>query len=137
MADLGAALVAILVVMLNVPGARAGVLVAAGLAGLRYRAVMPVAIAGNTVFYGWHIALGFVAGPSAAAMLEGMTLPLLPVLLGLALLGLVVWLALRGRRRAGSRPEEAALDRLHAWTEAACPACLAATALQRLSARSA
>ncbi|MBI2911421.1 MAG: hypothetical protein HYY05_04705 [Chloroflexi bacterium] len=107
---------------------------AAGLAGLAYRAVMPVAVAGNTVFYGWHIALGFVAGPSAAALLEGMNLPLLPVVLGLALLGLALWLVLRGRRRAGA-PEEAALDRLHAWTEAACPACLAATALQRLSAR--
>lgn len=120
---------------LNVPGARAGVVVAAGLAGLTYRAVMPAAIAGNTIFYGWHIALGFVAGPSAAALLEGVNLPLMPVLLGLALLGLVVWLALRGRRRAGARPEEATLDSLHSWTEAACPACLAATALQRLSAQ--
>ena len=67
------------------------------------------------------VALGFIVGPSAATLLAGANLPFALVVLVLAVLGLLGWLVLRGRRRAG----------LHAWTEAACPACLIATALQR------
>ncbi len=115
---------------LNVPGARAGVVVAAGLAGWAYAPFVPAMVAGGAVFYGWHVALGYLAGPSATAILQQVRLPLLPALLGLAALGLVVWLLLRGRRPHPA-PESGVLDRLHSWTEAACPACLAATALQR------
>src|SRR3972149_2223894 len=39
---------------LNVPGARAGIIPAAGLAGLAYPAFAPAVVGGGSVFYGWH-----------------------------------------------------------------------------------
>ena len=114
---------------LNVPGARAGIIPAAGLAGLAYPAFAPAMVGGSSIFYGWHIALGYIAGPSATALLENLHLPLLPVVAGIAILGLIVWLMMRGRKKAG--PEQSALDRVHAWTEAACPACLAISLVQQ------
>ncbi|GAB4445638.1 MAG: hypothetical protein Fur0044_41870 [Anaerolineae bacterium] len=113
---------------LNIPGARAGITPAAGLARLAYPVFAPAMLGGSGIFYAWHIALGYLVGPSATELLEGINLPLLPVLVGLAVLGLLGWLFLR-RRKSGQQPEESTLDRLHAWTEAACPACLALAAL--------
>ncbi len=112
---------------LNVPAARSGVVAAAGVAGLSYRAFAPPMLAGNSVFYGWHIALGFIAGPAALAFLERTNTSLLLVFAALAVLGLLGWLALK--RRNGAATKADTLERLHAWTEAACPGCLALTAL--------
>jgi len=118
---------------LNVPGARAGIIPASGLAGLTYPNFAPAMMSGSTVFYGWHIALGFIVGPSATALLENLHLPLGPIVAGLAVLGLIIWLFLRGRKRkAEATPEENVLDRIHSWTEAACPACLAITVVQQM-----
>jgi membrane protein DedA with SNARE-associated domain len=119
---------------LNVPGARAGIIPAAGLAGLGYPVFAPAMVGGSSVFYGWHIALGYLVGPAATSLLEGLHLPLGPVVAGLAALGLVVWLALRmrGRKPSAAAPEQSTLDRLHSWTEAACPACLAISAVQTM-----
>lgn len=120
---------------LNVPGARAGIIPAAGLAGMGYPVFAPAMVSGSSIFYGWHIALGYLVGPSATDLLENLHLPIGPVVAGLAVVGLMVWLALRVRgRRAGTQaePEHSALDRLHSWTEAACPACLAITAVQQM-----
>ena len=115
---------------LNVPGARAGIIPAAGLAGLTYPAFAPAMVGGSSVFYGWHIALGYLAGPSATSLLENLHLPIGPVFAGLAVVGLGVWLVLRGRRKGG--PERSTLDRVHSWTEAACPACLAINIVQQM-----
>ncbi len=115
---------------LNIPGARAGITPAAGLARLRYPLFAPAMLGGSGIFYGWHIALGYLAGPSATQLLEGVHLPLLPVIAGLAVLGLLGWLFLRRRKSGQHGPEDSTLDRLHSWTEAACPACLAITLLQ-------
>jgi len=114
---------------LNIPGARAGIIPAAGLAGLTYPAFAPAMISGSSIFYGWHIALGYIIGPSATALLENLHLPILPVVAGLAILGLIVWLFMRGRRKGAA---ESTVDIVHSWTEAACPACLAITAYQKL-----
>jgi membrane protein DedA with SNARE-associated domain len=109
---------------LNLPGARAGIIPAAGLAGLGYSAFTLAMLGGSGVFYGWHIALGYLAGPSAAALLARLNLPILPVLLVLAVVGVAGWLLLRRRaRRRG-----AVLATGHEWTEAACPVCLALAA---------
>ena len=60
---------------LNVPGARAGMIIAAGLAGFPLRAFAPAMVAGSSLYYGWHVALGFIVGPSAARLLAGANLP--------------------------------------------------------------
>jgi membrane protein DedA with SNARE-associated domain len=117
-----------IILALNVPAARAGVVAAAGVAGFTYRAFAPAMVAGNSVFYGWHIALGFLVGPAALALLQQANASLVAVFAALAMLGLLAWLILK---RRGSRDAAAGntLDRLHTWTEAACPGCLAMTAL--------
>lgn len=118
-----------IILALNVPAARAGVVAAAGVAGLTYRGFAPAMLAGNSVFYGWHIALGFIAGPAALALLERMNVSLLGVLAALAVVGLLGWFLLRRRRGRADGVEADTLDRLHTWTEAACPGCLALTAI--------
>jgi membrane protein DedA with SNARE-associated domain len=125
-----------IVVGINLPGARAAIIPSAGLSGMAYRVFAPAMILGSSLFYGWHIALGFIIGPSAATLLNHLNVPLLPIFLGLTLLGLVVWLVLRRRRKAAAAamPAESILERLHAWSEAACPACLAVAAFERFSA---
>ena len=115
---------------LNIPGARAGIIPAAGLAGLSYPSFTLAMVAGSGIFYAWHVALGYIAGPTATTLLERLDLPAGPVLLALALLGLIGWLYLRSRRKQGAEAERATLDSLHTWTEAACPACLAISLLQ-------
>ena len=114
---------------LNVPAARAGVVAAAGVAGLTYRAVAPAMVVGNSVFYGWHIALGFIVGPAALAFLEQANASLVVVVAALAVLGLLGWLILRRGRKGQAEAEGGTLARIHTWTEAACPGCLAMTAL--------
>jgi membrane-associated protein len=105
---------------MNVPGARAAVLPAAGLARLGFVPATVATVAGSLVFYGWHVALGYVAGPAAAALIERYSLGVLLVLGALAVVGLAAWFVIR--RRA---------DAARAWTEAACPACLAITIARR------
>jgi membrane-associated protein len=118
---------------LNLPGARAGIVVAAGLARLTYAIFAPWMVAGSAVFYSWHVALGYLVGPSATTLLDNVHLPIGPVIALLALVGLGGWLVLR-RRRQSSVAESSTLDCLHSWTEAACPACLAVAAVERLRA---
>jgi len=115
---------------LNVPGARAGIIPASGLSKLAYTAFAPSMIGGSGVFYGWHIALGYLVGPSAESLLHD--LPIVPILVGLSLLGLVVWFVLRRRLRGQNVPEASVIDTLHSWTHAACPACLTITAVQQI-----
>lgn len=104
---------------LNLPGARAAIIPAASLVGMPYPAFSPAMLGGSGLFYAWHIALGYALGPSAQTVLEGANLPIVLVAAGLAGVGLVGWLLLR--RRAGRSTTEA----VQAWTQAACPACLA------------
>jgi membrane protein DedA with SNARE-associated domain len=104
---------------LNVPGARAAVTPAAGIARLAFLRFAVAAIAGSLVFYGWHILLGYLVGPVATELLERSTTPLLAALVILALAGLAGWLWMRRRSGAPAR----------SWVDAACPACLAVTAL--------
>ena len=104
---------------MNIPGARAAVLPAAGLARLRFVPVTAATVGGSLVFYGWHVALGYLAGPAATVLVERYSLGVIAVLGILALAGLAVWLVWR---RAGA---------VRSWTEAACPACLVITAARQ------
>jgi membrane protein DedA with SNARE-associated domain len=105
---------------LNVPGARAGVIPAAGVARLAYARFAVAAVSGSLVFYGWHVALGFLVGPAMAAVFERQLMLALAALAVLAAIGALGWWLLR-RRGSAAR----------SWTEAACPACLAVTAIRR------
>ena len=115
---------------LNVPGMRTGTTVAAGLAGMRYVVFAPAMVAGSTLFYGWHVALGYLVGPTATHLLETVNTPLVLVVVGLAIVGLIGWLVLRRRHRAATPAASPEAAPVHAWTEAACPACLTVTTVQ-------
>lgn len=106
---------------LNVPGARAAVIPAAGLARMSFVPFALATVVGSLVFYGWHIALGYVVGPAAGALVERSVTLLVAAMALLAGIGGVAWFLLR--RRA---PEGAG----RAWTEAACPACIAIAAVR-------
>jgi membrane protein DedA with SNARE-associated domain len=110
---------------LNVPGARAAVIPAAGLARLAFLRFTVAAITGSLLFYGWHILLGYLVGPVATELLERYSTPLLAALVILAFAGLVGWLWMRRRSGAAAR----------SWVDAACPACLAITAVGRSPSR--
>ncbi|MBI4219033.1 MAG: hypothetical protein HY682_02740, partial [Chloroflexi bacterium] len=117
---------------LNVPGARAGAVAGAGLAGLSYRRFVPALIAGSTVFYAWHVALGYAIGPAAETAIANLNFRLAAGVIGLGVVGLFGWILvrrLRTRSRDGKQLEAASL---RSWSEAACPGCLAATALRGL-----
>jgi len=105
---------------LNIPGARAAVIPAAGLARLAFVPFTVATIAGSLVFYGWHIALGYLAGAPAAALLERYSLAVLIAIAALALAGLLVWLGMRRRRSAA----------VSSWADAACPVCLGFAAMR-------
>ncbi len=109
---------------LNIPGARAAVIPAAGLARLAFVPFTIAAIAGSIVFYGWHIALGYVVGPAATTLLERYAALILAAVVILAVAGLVVWFLVRRGARLSDR------GAVRSWTEASCPACLAVTALR-------
>ncbi len=105
---------------LNIPGARAAVIPAAGLARLAFIPFTIAMIAGSIAFYGWHVALGYLVGPAATALVERYTALAIALVALLAAGALVAWFVLR--RRGGAA---------RGWTEAACPACLAVTAVRR------
>ncbi|MBI2773756.1 MAG: VTT domain-containing protein [Chloroflexi bacterium] len=110
---------------LNVPGARAAVIPAAGVARLPFAPFTAAMVAGSLVFYAWHVALGYAIGPSAVALLERGSAFVVAGLIALAAVGAVGWLVLRRRARLAGG------GALRSWTDAACPACLAITALRR------
>jgi membrane protein DedA with SNARE-associated domain len=85
---------------LNIPGIRPAIVPASGLAGLRYRAFAPAMVAGTSLYYGWHVALGYVLGPAAVQFLAHLHFPIWPFIAALALLAVVIWLVRRARRKA-------------------------------------
>lgn len=115
---------------LNLPGARAGVVPGAGLSGMSFRTFLPAMIAGSSIFYAWHIALGYAIGPAAEAAIANLNLALIAGLVGLGVLGIIGWTWLRRRRRAATGRVESPLATARSWTEAACPGCLAMSVLQ-------
>lgn len=110
------------------PGVRAAAAIAAGLAGLSYGTFLTGLTIGSLLWILFHTLLGFFAGPWVLAALQSVHLPLIPLVAGLLLLGIVVWLTL-GFARSRSRRSAGVEERLRAWTEAGCPVCLAIGAL--------
>lgn len=107
---------------LNVPGARAAVIPAAGVARMAFRTFAVASLLGSLVFYGWHVALGYLVGPAAGALVERSVTLAVGAVVVLVALGAVGWYLLRHRAPAGAAGS---------WSEAACPACLAISAVRR------
>jgi len=105
------------------PGVRVPAIAASGIAAMPMRSFGPGLIVGNTVFVGGHFLLGFAVGLPAVALIQGAA-PVLAVaaFVALAALGAVGWLIVRRRRHAG---DPAASGDYTAWSDAACPACIA------------
>jgi membrane-associated protein len=108
------------------PGLRIGAISASGLAALPFPVFLGGLVAGNTLFVGGHFLLGFVVGAPALALVasEGGVAVGVVLVVVLAALGAAGWAWLRRRRRAAAVSIEG-LPSVGAWTEAACPACLA------------
>ena len=87
---------------------------AAGGSGIAARRALPALVIGSSVFLQLHLALGIVLGPAARDLLDEARGPAVAVLALLVVGAAVFWWRRRRGRAAGE-----------AWTEAACPACLA------------
>ncbi|MEA2574876.1 MAG: hypothetical protein QOH93_2174 [Chloroflexia bacterium] len=111
------------------PGLRIGAVAACGLASVPLGTFSIGLLAGTILFVGFHTLLGFFAGPGVGAVLSNFNIPLLPVLLILAIAGLIAWFFIKRRQRATSTDD--AVPALLDWADACCPVCLAAAALER------
>jgi membrane protein DedA with SNARE-associated domain len=104
------------------PGVRVPAIAASGVAALPMRSFAPGLVAGNTLFVGAHFVLGFAVGLPAVAFVQSAA-PALAIgaFVAFAVMGAVGWFLIRRRRRmaTGERSGYAA------WSDAACPACLA------------
>jgi len=111
------------------PGLRIGAVAACGLAAVPIATFALGLLAGTVLFVGFHTMLGYLAGPSVTALLDGLNVPVWVLLLILVLVGLAGWLILWSRKRKARADGETAA--VFDWADACCPACLAAAALER------
>jgi membrane protein DedA with SNARE-associated domain len=117
------------------PAVRVGAIAASGLAGLALPSFVAGLVVGNGLFVTAHFALGLVVGPPAVAAVSASSGPVLGLVafVVLAGLGALGWRWLRSRARARATAASEAGDEAlalpsmgsGAWTDAACPACLA------------
>jgi membrane protein DedA with SNARE-associated domain len=120
------------------PGLRVGAISASGIAALPYPVFLAGLIVGNTLFVSAHFVLGYVIGPAAASVVAaagGAAIAIVAVVV-LAALGAAGWRALQRRRSARiSQVTPVTLEPAGyaAWTEAACPACLAISLVERVA----
>ncbi|HYO49428.1 MAG TPA: DedA family protein [Chloroflexia bacterium] len=113
------------------PGLRVGAVAACGLAAVPLSTFVAGLVAGTLLFVGFHTMLGYVAGPGISTVLDSVSIPVLPVLLAVAVIGLVGWLLIRARRKRAQAQSEGEPAAVFDWADACCPACLAAGALER------
>jgi membrane protein DedA with SNARE-associated domain len=114
------------------PGVRAVVVAACGVAGVPLARFLPALVLGSSLDVGLHFALGYLGGALLAEI--GSALPALPALRGPLLFGAVVvllalglgaWLVIRRRQRPASPPAEVVAEAVASWCQATCPVCLA------------
>jgi membrane protein DedA with SNARE-associated domain len=97
------------------PGLRTAAVPACGVAGIPLGAFVPGLVLGSSVDLALHFALGYFG----AGVLVGLaTAGGVPLLAGLLLVGLGVWLWLIRRRKLSAAAAAVA------WTQATCPVCL-------------
>ncbi len=103
-----------LIIGRTTPGLRTLTVAAAAASGMPAGRALPPLLVGSTLFIQGHLVLGFLLGPLAEQALNRARGPLLIALVLLVAVGVLVWIARRGRWGA-AQP----------WSEASCPACLA------------
>jgi membrane protein DedA with SNARE-associated domain len=99
------------------PGVRTVTVAACGLAGLRTSVFLIGLVVGVSIDVTLHFFLGYVGG----ALLAELALPLL---IGLVIAGLVIWVGIRLRQHPGAKAREVVAEAYEGWQEATCPACL-------------
>ncbi len=109
------------------PGLRIGAVAACGLAPVPMSIFMVGLIAGTVLFVGFHALLGYFAGPGVGSILNSINIPVWPVLLALAIIGLAGWFWIKAKNRRART--EGAAEPLIEWADACCPVCLAAAGL--------
>lgn len=111
---------------LNTPGVRIATIPASGLAELPLAVFIPGLLLGSSTFLGWHFAIGYAGGATLAV--TNAPLPLLPgILIAVIVLGIVGWVAVRGRRAKRAADRDALPGTFASWADASCPACIAIT----------
>jgi membrane protein DedA with SNARE-associated domain len=107
------------------PGIKIVSVAACGLAGVPLRTFAIGLAIGSALDLGLHFLLG-VAGGSLLAALP------LPLVIGLLVVGFVVWLAIRKWQRPAAKTSEIVAEAYEGWHEATCPVCLALGTTSRL-----
>lgn len=97
------------------PGTRTLTVIGCATAPLPWRQTLPALVIGSTIFVQGHLALGYALGPVARDAIDAARGPVLVILTALVLGALGLWVARRGWR-GGEQT----------FSEACCPACLAA-----------
>lgn len=110
----------------STPGVRIVAIAASALAGVPAIAFVTGLAVGNAFFIAAHFGLGYIVGEPVVALVGGALGPLAIAAVALAAIGAAGWFALS--RIRGGRPASV-LPTVVAWTDACCPACLAAGAL--------
>jgi membrane protein DedA with SNARE-associated domain len=96
------------------PSLRTLTVIATAASRLSARRGLAWLILGGSIFIQLHLVLGYLLGPVAEQIFKKAQLPALIAVGVLVVGGASYWLIRHGRRRGA-----------HAWTEAACPACIA------------
>lgn len=109
------------------PGVRVVAIAASAVAAIPFERFAAGLVLGNTVFVGFHFALGFAVGEPALGLVSSYG-ALVVGGVALALLGVAAWWALRGRasrrRSAAERAASPDADQFADWADATCPVCL-------------
>jgi membrane protein DedA with SNARE-associated domain len=108
------------------PGVRTIIVIACGLAAMPLRTFLPGIFLGAGLFFLLHALLGYFVGPLVLDLLSNLNLPVLPLVLVVAAVGLVIWFIRRRRGRAANARALAV-----AWEDAGCPVCALASTLER------
>jgi membrane protein DedA with SNARE-associated domain len=115
------------------PGLRIGAVAACGLAPVPMSTFLVGLTAGTVLFVGFHALLGYFAGPGVGSILDSINIPIWPVLLALAIIGLVGWLWIKAKSRRARGLAQGAAEPLIEWADACCPVCLAAARLVQVN----
>jgi membrane protein DedA with SNARE-associated domain len=111
------------------PGIRVVAIAASAVAAVPFRRFALGLVLGNTVFVGFHFALGFAIGEPAIDLISRYGVALIVGSVAFALLvGAAAWWVLRGRasglRGAGTPEASLDADLFTDWADATCPVCL-------------